>query len=449
MFSSAYAKDPAMLTIEQAANAVRRGELSPVELTSACLHNIDELDPRLHAFITVTGHAALEEAFVAEREIAAGSWRGPLHGIPIALKDLLDTPGIRTTGASHVYESRIPDVEAEVVRRLRAAGAVIIGKTNLHEFAYGCSSVVTAFGDVHNPHAPERIAGGSSSGSAVAVATGMCIAAIGTDTAGSIRLPAAFCGVVGLKPTYELVSRDGVIPLAPSYDHVGPITRTVADAEIVLRAIADEEYERTDRTFSPFRVGVARDYFFEHMDPEIKAITEAALSRIEAAFGKLTVVRIEVDEDRTIHKAEAFAYHAPLLDKNSDLYQPQTLARILSGSSITPAEYGQACMRLRRIRAGARTLFHHVDVIITPTCPVDALVIADLKADDKNLRAREIEMLRNTRPFNVLGLPSITIPCGWTSAGLPVGIQFTAAMGQDARLLEFASALERLLNVPS
>ncbi len=438
------AQNLAMINIEEAASELRSGNLSPVDLTTACLRNISELDPHLNAFITVTKEAALEEARQAEREIKDGDWRGPLHGIPIALKDLLDTPGIPTTGASRVYEDRIPDTEAEVVRRLRAAGAVIVGKTNLHEFAYGCSSVVTAFGDVHNPKSAERTAGGSSSGSAVAVATGLCLAAIGTDTAGSIRLPAAFCGVVGFKPTYDLVSRDGVVPLCHSYDTVGPITRTVQDAELVLRAIADEPYE-SPQAAREVRVGIARNYFFDGLDPEIAKITERAIAQVAATLGDAVEVTVPIDEDRTIHKAEAYAYHAPLLETRSHLYQPETLRRILAGQNIRPAEYATACAKLNGMRASAAALFAAADIILTPTCPIQPPTIKELKADIQNLRAREILMLRNTRPFSVLGLPTITIPCGNTRNGLPVGLQITAANGQDALLLQFASRAEKLM----
>jgi len=225
-------------TIVDLAPRLRRKEISPVELTRACLDRIEQFNPSLNAFITVTAESALAEARAAEIEISHGEWRGPLHGIPVALKDLIDTAGTRTTAASQLFEHRVPTEDADVVRRLRQAGAVILGKNNLHEFAYGGSSLVSFFGDVHNPRNVEHIAGGSSGGSAAAVAAGLCYAAIGTDTAGSIREPAALCGCVGLKPTYGRVSARGVIPLSRSLDHVGPLTATVSDAAAVLQAIA-------------------------------------------------------------------------------------------------------------------------------------------------------------------------------------------------------------------
>ena len=233
-------------TISELAQRFRRREASPVDVTQECLRRIESLNPRLNAFITVMGESAMAEARAAEEEIARGQWRGPLHGIPIALKDLLDTAGVRTTSASALDRDRVPTEDAEVVRRLREAGAVIVGKNNLHEFAYGGSSLVSCFGDVHNPWDVSRIAGGSSGGSAASVSAGMAYAAIGTDTAGSIREPAALCGCVGLKPTYGRVSSRGVIPLSTSLDHVGPLAASVEDAAIVLQAIAG--YDRGDIT---------------------------------------------------------------------------------------------------------------------------------------------------------------------------------------------------------
>ena len=230
---------PALETIVELAPRLRRKEVSPVELTRACLDRIEKLNPALNAFITVTAESALAEARAAEIEISRGEWRGPLHGIPVALKDLIDTAGTRTTAASGLYQNRVPAEDAEVVRRLRRAGAVILGKNNLHEFAYGGSSLVSFFGDVHNPWNAEHIAGGSSGGSAAAVAAGLCYAAIGTDTAGSIREPAALCGCVGIKPTYGRVSARGVIPLSWSLDHVGPLAATVAMRRSCCRRLRD------------------------------------------------------------------------------------------------------------------------------------------------------------------------------------------------------------------
>src|SRR5271167_887101 len=264
---------------------LRAREISPVDLTRDCLARIEKLNPVLDAFITVTADLALAQARQAEAEIQRGQWRGPLHGVPIGLKDIVDTAGTRTTAASALFKDRIPSQDAEVVRRLRNAGAVFLGKQNLHEFAYGGSSMISYYGEVHNPWNPSRIAGGSSGGSAAAVAAGLGYGAIGTDTAGSVREPSALCGVVGLKPTYGRVSARGVIPLSTSLDHVGPIARTVADVAVIFAAIAGhdpldkasvdvpaEDYVAALRkNFQPLRVGVPREFFFEDLDPEVAA----------------------------------------------------------------------------------------------------------------------------------------------------------------------------------
>jgi aspartyl-tRNA(Asn)/glutamyl-tRNA(Gln) amidotransferase subunit A len=441
--------DLTMLSLEKAAELLRTRQVSPLELTRACIDRIVQLDEKLHAFIALTAANALQRAREAEREIASGDYRGSLHGIPVALKDIIDTAGVRTTAASRVYEKRTPTEDAEVVRRLKDAGAVLVGKNNLHEFAYGCSSVVTAFGDVHNPLNHAQIAGGSSSGSAVSVATGMCYAAIGTDTAGSIRLPAAYCGVVGLKPTYGLVSAAGVIPLCWSLDHVGPITRTVRDAAMVLECLTGSKYSIGEFDPKQIRVAIAHKFFFDDLQDEVADVTATAIALIESVFGSSREVEVEIDEDRTVHKAEAFTYHRSLLETSSDLYQPQTLRRIRTGKDILAADYIDEKYHLYEMRQRCDSLFTDADIIVTPTAPIQPPTIAKLKADDINMREQELFMLRNTRPFNVLGLPTISIPCGRDPKGLPVGLQFTAAPGEELKLLQFSSICERLFQPAS
>ncbi len=308
-------------TISELAPRLRRKEVSPVELTRDCLSRIEKLNPTLNAFISVMAESALAEARAAEIEIARGDWRGPLHGIPIALKDLMDTAGTRTTAASALYQDRVPTEDAEVVRRLRQAGAVILGKNNLHEFAYGGSSLVSFFGDVHNPWNVEHIAGGSSGGSAASVAAGLCYAAIGTDTAGSIREPAALCGCVGIKPTYGRVSGRGVIPLSWSLDHLGPLAATVGDAAVVLQAISGYDaldVSSADVPVSDYvsglgdaakslRVGVPRADFYEDLDNEVGTSLEQALAVIGSLVADIRDMQITVPADRTVQAAESFA----------------------------------------------------------------------------------------------------------------------------------------------
>ena len=444
-------------TISELGQRVRRREISPVEITRESLARIEESNPALNAFITVMTESAMAEARMAEAEIARGEWRGPLHGIPIALKDLIDVAGVRTTGASALHEKRIPDEDAEVARRLREAGAVIVGKNNLHEFAYGGSSLVSHFGDVHNPWNVACIAGGSSGGSAAAVTAGLAYAAIGTDTAGSIREPAALCGCVGLKPTYGRVSCRGIIPLSPSLDHVGSISRSVSDAAIVLQAIAG--YDSRDITSADMpvadyvsalreeakslRVGMPRPYFFEDLDPEVASATEHALHGIESLVAQVKEVELEVPMDRTLQAAESYAYHAENVAKHSELYLPETLRRIRSGEKVTAAEYIQRRRELEEARRQIHQVFAEVDVLVTPTTPIPAPALAELKASPDALRPAELKLLRNTRPFNVWGLPAISIPCGFTQSGLPIGLQIAGPHWREDLVIRLAHAYEQ------
>ncbi len=448
--------DPLPKTIGELSALFRARTISPVEATRVCLERIAALNPRLNAFITVTADAAIAQAQQAEAEIMRGEWRGALHGIPIGLKDLIDTAGVRTTAGSAVYQDRVPVADAEVVRRLRLAGAVILGKQNLHEFAYGGSSMVSCFGEVRNPWDTSRIAGGSSGGSAASVAAGLGYAAIGTDTAGSIRLPAACCGVVGLKPTYGRVSAGGVIPLSWSLDHVGPITRSVHDAALVLQAIAG--YDPQDGTSSDaatpdfsaelpsgvagLRVGVLRSYFWDDLDPEIRAAAEHALATLAHLGAELLDFEVPVETSRTLQAAESYEFHAKCAAEHPELYQPETLRRIQSGAGITAAETSEARQQLGRTRHEIAGVFERVDLLVTPTAPVLPPAIADLKNNPERLRPVELTMLRNTRPFNVWGLPAISIPCGFSSSGWPIGLQIVGPHWGEATVLRLAHAYE-------
>jgi aspartyl-tRNA(Asn)/glutamyl-tRNA(Gln) amidotransferase subunit A len=443
------------LNLSEASQAVQTKKASPVELTQACLARIEHLDSRLKSFITVTAESAMEEAHKAEAEITRGEWKGPLHGIPLAVKDLAETAGVRTTAASKVLEHHIPSEDAEVVRRLRAAGAVMLGKLNLHEFAYGGSGVVGHFGIAKNPWNTAHITGGSSSGSAAAVAAGLCYGAIGTDTAGSIRLPAAYCGIVGLKPSYGLVSVRGIIPLSWSLDHAGPMARTVADAALILQAIAHyDHHDVYSQKFPPvyypsamadscsaLRVGLARK-FWEEAEPEIREAVDAAVEVLRRETAGLHDIDLSTDVDRTVVRCEPYVYHQRHLPAHEGAYQPETVKRIRSGTDVTAADYVQHYRDLLRARREIVELFSKVDVIVTPTTPVLPPKIADLEANPE-LRSKELLMLRNTRPFNVWGLPTISIPCGFSKSGFPIGLQIAGAPGAEGTVLALARAYEQ------
>jgi aspartyl-tRNA(Asn)/glutamyl-tRNA(Gln) amidotransferase subunit A len=456
--TSAAPDDPALLSITELGAAYRARRLSPVEATRACLDRIARLDPELHAFITVTDDLAVAQARAAEAELARGDDRGPLHGVPIALKDLIDTAGVRTTGGSGAFADRVPTEDAEVVRRLRGAGCVLLGKLNLHEVAYGASGFIGHFPITRNPRNPAHITGGSSSGSAAAVAAGMCTAALGSDTSGSIRIPAALCGIVGFMPSYGLVSLRGVLPLSWSYDHVGPMTRSVRDAALVLQAIAG--FDRGDLTAIEFpaddyaaaldarasdpppRIGVARAHFFADLHPDVAAAVERALGVLAGLGARLRDVEVAVDDDRTVFRAESYAYHRPFVDQAPERYQPETLRRIRTGESITAAEYIAKLHELQRMRRGAAAVFSGLDFVVTPTTAIPAPSFAELAGNLDDLRPRELVLMRTTRMFDVLGTPGISVPCGTTATGLPIGLQIIGPPGADAAVLRLAAAYE-------
>ncbi len=449
------------MSIREAADLIHKRKVSPVELTKTCLARIERLNPTLNAFITITAESALAQAREAESEVQRGRWRGPLHGIPIALKDLFDTAGVRTTAGSALFKDRVPKEDAEVVRRLKAAGAVLLGKTNMHEFAYGGTSAVSYFGAVHNPWEIDRVAGGSSGGSAAAVAAGLCYGALGSDTGGSIRQPAAYCGIVGIKPTYGLASTRGVIPLSWSLDHVGPMTRTVADAAIMLQVIAGyDPAEATSRQMnipdysaalrtkvSSLRLGVAREFFFASLDSEIEAAMKNALGVFEKLTAEVREVAVPGSAQErlraTVRAAEAYAYHAEFIAKSPELYQPETLARIRTGIDINTAAYIQGRRDLELNRRTIGQVFETVDAFVTPTTAVQPPTLAELSRDVATSIEIGNRTIRNTAPFNVYGLPTISIPCGFTRSGLPIGMQISGPLGGDAVVLQLANAFEQ------
>lgn len=439
------AADPTTLDLLDAARAIRDRSLSPVELTRACLERIARIDQRLNSFITVTAERALADARQAEAEVASGRWRGHLHGIPIALKDNIDTAGVRTTAASAVFADRVPSEDAEVVQRLRAAGAVIIGKLNMHEFALGTTSAISHFGPVRNPWDLDRIAGGSSGGTAAAVAASLCFGAVGTDTGGSNRIPAACCGIVGLKPTYGVVSTRGTVPVSASFDHVGPMGRTVTDTALMFRAMTDHrvaaDYDpEAPPPVSQLRVGVFHTpgaLCDTPVEKEVKAAVDAAIEVIRPLVAEVREAELPVpNELGRLIDAEAYAFHAPHLAQTPDLYDSRTRETIIPRPSISEAESARLRQALERHRRKIHEAFSRVDVVILPTLPILPLTIRE--ATDP------FAMPACTFAFSLGGLPSISVPCGFSQSGLPIGLLIGGPPLSEPRVLALAQAYERV-----
>jgi aspartyl-tRNA(Asn)/glutamyl-tRNA(Gln) amidotransferase subunit A len=448
---SGEARDLTSLTLKEASDLLRSKSVSPVDLTQACLKRIETFDSKLNSFITITKDEALTRAREMEAELHQGKWHGPLHGIPIALKDNIDTAGTRTTAASGLFKDRVPSEDAEIVRRLRLAGAVFLGKQNLHEFAYGGTSDISYFGAVHNPWAVDHVSGGSSGGSAASIAADLCFGSLGTDTAGSVRIPASYCGVVGLKPTYGRVSLRGVIPLAWSLDHVGPICKTAEDAALMLGAVAG--YDPGDPTAfnvpvadyahalqaSPadLRLGIPRSPFFENLHPEVAKNVEAAIEVLRKIVKSEAEINLPAAAPvLPIVGAEAYAYHSKWIAESPDLYQPFTRRRIESAAGVKTPAYTQALRQMVLQRREIADIFSNVDLLVTPTMPRPAEAFAESKTFDS-------VGLQNTSPFNIFGLPAITVPCGFTSSGLPIGLQISGAPFAESTVLTLAHAYER------
>jgi aspartyl-tRNA(Asn)/glutamyl-tRNA(Gln) amidotransferase subunit A len=444
----------------------RQRKLSPVELTGQVLARIEKLNPALNVYLTVSGESALREAARAEAELFGKSRgkkrdRGPLHGIPISLKDNIYTKDIRTTGGSKILRDFVPLHDAAVVTALRQAGAVLLGKTNLHEFAYGVTTDNPHFGPARNPWDRQRIPGGSSGGSAAALAAGLGYGSMGTDTGGSIRIPAALCGVVGLKPGLGRVSAREVIPLSPTLDFVGPLARTAEDAALLLEAVLVRGAREGQSVFGPMSssrgrrpcLGIPRDFFLEVLDREVEAAYETALRLLQKHGAKTKEVSLpqmqETEEaGNQIAWAEAALYHqqAGWYPRHAEDYGEDVRVRLEMGTKVTAVSY----LRAMEFREKFKSAFHEalaekeIDALVVPTTPIAAPLIGEESVTVKGTKqsARAL-LLRLNRPANLAGVPAISVPCGRTRGGLPLGLQFMGARNAEPLLLEIARRFER------
>jgi aspartyl-tRNA(Asn)/glutamyl-tRNA(Gln) amidotransferase subunit A len=442
------------MTVEHFGRRLRAGDLSALDLTNESLRRIEAEAGRLNAFIHVMADEARRQAADADRDLAAGRDRGPLHGVPVSVKDIVDIRGIPTTAASRVRDGHVAASDAPIVANLRQAGAVLIGKTNLDEFAFGTMSRDSAFGPVRNPHDASRSPGGSSGGSAVSVAAGMVLASIGTDTGGSIRIPASACGIVGFKPAFGEVSTEGVVPLSRTLDHVGPFAQSVGDAWVMYHALLGARLTPPLRVrpLAGVRFGLPRAYFLDLLDADVRARFEEAVAGLRAAGARVDEVEIAHASTasavyRHIHGPEGAAYHATLLDTVPEKYTPTVRERLETGRSVPAVDYLRALSERELLRSEVDGVLDGRDALVLPTLPIPAPPIrADTIVVDGTEQQVRAVMLRNTQLFNLTGHPAISLPCGRTSDGLPCGLQlvgrrtiaaealFTIALGCETQL---------------
>jgi aspartyl-tRNA(Asn)/glutamyl-tRNA(Gln) amidotransferase subunit A len=443
------------MTIAEVAPRVASGVVKSEKLTEDCLSAIERLNPKLNAFITVTADEALQQARAADKDIAAGRCLGPLHGIPVSLKDLVDQKGWPTTAGSLVRKDHVAASDATVTRRLRAAGAVFVGKTNLHEFAFGTTSEDSGFGPARNPIDPSRSPGGSSGGSAIAVATGMSLGTVGTDTGGSIRIPAAACGVVGLKPEWGHISARGVVPLSRQLDHVGPLAKTVADAWILYNAMqpaaARAKDAPTASAVKGLRLGILAGYLFDRLDADVERGVLGAIEKLRKKGAVVREVPLPHAHDIAavyLHLVlgDAAEYHARTLLSRPDDYTPNVRLRLEMARYVLAEDYIRALRGKSVISSEVDRALAGVDALVLPALAVPAPPIGattmPVKGGPEPVRAL---MLRCTQPFNLSGHPAISLPCGTTPAGLPIGLQLVGHKGATPALVQAALGIEGTL----
>ncbi|MEU1021627.1 amidase [Streptomyces sp. NPDC005904] len=450
---------PYELPLTAAADAIRARQLSPVELAESVLERIEQVEPYLQAYVTVTAEHTRWAAREAANDIAAGRYRGPLHGIPMGLKDLIDVAGVATSASSRVRADHRAQADSAVAARLSAAGAILVGKTHTHEFAYGLTTPQTS-----NAWDTGRVAGGSSGGSAVAVAAGTATFTLGTDTGGSIRVPAALNGVVGLKPTYGLVPRHGVTSLSWSLDHVGPITRTVEDAALVLAALAGHDPRDPASLTTPavdyrpgggtdltgLRVGVPRNYYFDHVDAEVEAAVRHAITQLQALGARL--VEVEIPMTRYIQATqwglmvpEATAYHESTLRTAPELYQDDVRILLEAGELMPAGDYLRAQRARTLMRQEWARMLREVDLIVAPTVPATAVEAGQetITWADGTVEGVSDAYVRLSSPANITGVPSLSVPVGHDAAGMPIGMQLLGRPLAESALLRVGQAYEQ------
>ena len=454
-------------SVAEMAARIRTREISPVELTDAALAHAEQLQPTLHSFITLLADQARAQANERERAITKGEYRGPLDGIPIGIKDNIATAGVRTTIGSRVFAEHVPDEDAFVVRRAREAGAIILGKENMHEWAAGGTSNNPFYGTVHNPWNLDHVPGGSSGGGAANVAACVTFASLGTDHAGSVRGPASYCGLVGIKPTYGRVSQRGLLGTSFDGDHIGPLTRTALDNALVLQVIAG--HDPLDPTTVPvpvpnfaadisealtgLKVGVPRDYYFDLIDPEVESAVRKAIGALEELGAEVHDVRLETlqhaDLLRIAASAEGYAVHEGYLTDHHDDFTPTLLHRYLGAAFIPAADYIKSLKLQRLVQEDFARTLQEVDVLVTPTNPTRAPLIGSqtfpIGGAEHGGSAVGVNVgIRNTHITNVTGHPSVSVPCGFSNAGLPIGLQLIGRPFEEALLYRVASMYERV-----
>ncbi|MBT2689259.1 amidase [Bacillus sp. ISL-47] len=461
-------KDLVTYDIMKLSKMIKEKEVSPVEIAKQLLDRIEEVDPVINSFITVDREDVIEQAKRAEEEIEAGLYKGPLHGIAIGLKDLIYTDNMRTTMGSEIYQDFVPEYNATVVEKLKKAGAIIIGKLNTHQFAYGPTGDRSYFGPVKNPHDIQKMTGGSSSGSAASVSACFCFGSLGTDTGGSVRVPASFCGIVGMKPTYGRISKHGVFPLSWTLDHVGPLTRTVEDNALLLNSLAgydsndpnsiqceSEDFTRfIGKGIEGMKIGVPSAFYFDDMNGEVRQVIDQTIDTLRELGASIIPVNLTglenfTEAHKVILRSEAYAVHEQHLNDYPDQWDDEVKERLLTAHDTKGYEYAQALQTRQLAKDVFNKVLEDVDVLFTPTLPILPAKINERHVDIEKYAGQHIRwsIIKLTAPTNLNGFPSLSLPCGFSSEGMPIGAQFIGRENDEAALYRFGYALEQKLSI--